>query len=194
MHMQDASLAEAISSIEDLEAEVARLEQERGVLQVRNIRTDFDLAHAKATRAILGNKVVDLETQVRGHLFPPALVPASRHSCSHFNPFLDSLYTCSRRVTRLVNVGKLQTLFPHHFSLQFLPHTLVLASRTVFVHPFLLVRQRLVRIGSCRLLYKDISLWFLPYNSVLTPRTSYPIFSSPVPAWLVKVGRCRHVS
>jgi hypothetical protein len=70
-HMQDASLAEAISSIEDLEAEVARLEQERGVLQVRNIRTDFDLAHAKATRAILGNKVVDLETQVRGTSFFP---------------------------------------------------------------------------------------------------------------------------
>ena len=106
MHMQDASLAEAISSIEDLEAEVARLEQERGVLQVRNVRTDFDLAHAKATRAILGNKVVDLETQVRGHLFLPALVLAS-HLCSRINPLSDNLYTCSCRVDQ---IQKLQIL------------------------------------------------------------------------------------
>jgi hypothetical protein len=150
MHVQDAKLAEAISSIEDLEAEVARLEQERGVLQVRNVRTDFDLAHAKATRAILGNKVVDLETQVRGHLFPPALVPASRHSCSHSNPFLDSLYTCSRRVTRLVKVGSCG-LFSLITSRSSSCLTLLFLLQNRFRTPLPAGLTKLVRVGNCRL-------------------------------------------
>jgi hypothetical protein len=169
---------------------VARLEQERGVLQVRNIRTDFDLAHAKATRAILGNKVVDLETQVRGHLFLPALVLAS-HFHSSINPLSDNLYTCSCRVDKVGQIQKLQIL-----SLIISRSRSRLTLLSLLQEPFIRYSVHLSLLGwsntevALLLITSRSSSCLILWSLLQEASIQY----TRVPAWLVKVGSCRRVS
>eukprot|EP00243_Klebsormidium_subtile_P001665 TRINITY_DN129_c0_g2_i1.p1 TRINITY_DN129_c0_g2~~TRINITY_DN129_c0_g2_i1.p1 ORF type:complete len:1549 (+),score=629.15 TRINITY_DN129_c0_g2_i1:555-4649(+) len=60
---RDNNLSEALSLIEVLENDGERLEVERDMLRTNLLRHEFDLCHANATKAILGDRVEDLEAQ-----------------------------------------------------------------------------------------------------------------------------------
>ncbi|GAQ86489.1 hypothetical protein KFL_002920060 [Klebsormidium nitens] len=69
--VRDTSLSEALSLIEQLETGGERLERERDMLRTNLLRHEFDLCHANATKAILGDRVESLEAQ--GELLQAAL-------------------------------------------------------------------------------------------------------------------------
>lgn len=74
-------MSEALSLIEELETSGESLEVERDMLRTSLLRHEFDLCHANATRAILGDRVNMLEAEVREDtvaVFPISVLLRSR--------------------------------------------------------------------------------------------------------------------
>lgn len=67
---QEERLAEALTLIERLEAEVARLESEGGEFRTMVLTQDLDLTNIRATKALLDGKVQDLEAKVSEQTSP----------------------------------------------------------------------------------------------------------------------------
>jgi hypothetical protein len=64
VHMQEANMKEALAKRDKMKAKLEQVAGERDRFQAQVLRKDFDITHLRAIKAIMSDRVADLERVV----------------------------------------------------------------------------------------------------------------------------------